>query len=213
MEGPVKERLTGALILIAALIIVVPEMLSGPDRNQPVSGDDAEAGPPLRTYQLQLDTPSAARSEDQSALSPRTVQAAPETPAAAVEPPAAQSTPEAAPAPAAPAATPAVENPASKNLAAKNTAADRPAMEKPAAAAASTGNWWAQLGSFAARENAERLARQLRAAGYQVSVSPAKSNGKELFRVRAGPASSREAALALQSRLAAAGHKSTLVAP
>lgn len=213
MEGPVKERLTGALILIAALIIVVPEMLSGPDSRQPAAGDDAEAGPPMRTYQLQLDTPSAARSEDQSALSPKPAQT--EAPPPAEDPPVVEAAPDVAPAQQAAAASPAEDKPEAAKPAAEKPVAEKPAAEKPAPAAtlASAGSWWAQLGSFSARENAERLARQLRTAGYQVSVSPSKSNGKELFRVRAGPVASREAALALQSRLAAAGHKSALVAP
>ena len=207
IEGPVKERLTGALILIAALIIVVPEMLSGPDGSKPQQGADNEAGPPLRTYQLQLDTPAAARNEDQSALSPRPAQAeAVSAPAPTVEPEAAvvEAKPETqAPKPE---AKPAPDLPAADKPAAK------PAVEKPVPAAR-TGNWWAQLGSFSSRENAERLARELRAAGYQISVSPIKSNGKELFRVRAGPVASREAVTALQGRLAAAGHKSSVVAP
>lgn len=202
MESPVKERLTGALILIAALIVVVPEMLSGPDSSTPASSGDAEAGPPVRTYQLQLDTPSAGRSEDQSALSP------------------VQSEPAAAAAPEPPVTTVSVaEKPAAEKPVAEQPAADKPALasaesprsDKPAAAAG--GNWWAQLGSFSSRDNAERLARELRAGGYQISVSPGRSNGKELFRVRAGPVGSREAAVALQARLAAAGHKAALVAP
>ena len=76
-----------------------------------------------------------------------------------------------------------------------------------------TGSWWVQLGSFSARANADRLRGTLSAAGYPVSVSPTMSKGKELFRVRAGPVADREAAVALQSRLSAAGHKGTLVAP
>jgi cell division septation protein DedD len=88
-----------------------------------------------------------------------------------------------------------------------------PAVQPTPAATATGGNWWAQLGSFSSRDNAERLQKQLRAAGFPVSVSPIKSNGKELYRVRAGPVASREAAAGLQGRLAAAGHKSSLVAP
>lgn len=100
---------------------------------------------------------------------------------------------------------------------------EKPVVEKPLPVAAEPtpappvvatgGNWWVQLGSFSARDNAERLGKQLRAAGYPVSVSPIKSNGKELYRVRAGPVPTREAAAGLQGRLAAAGHKSSLVAP
>ena len=199
MEGPVKERLTGALILIAALVIVVPEMLSGPDDARPSAGAQGDAGPPLRTYQLQLDTPAAARNEDQSALSPQS---------APVQPVPAQ------PAPAEPAAAAPVEAapvPAATEMPAKVVQLPAPAAEPQIAAAG--GHWWAQLGSFSSRENAERLQKQLRADGYAISVSPIKSNGKELYRVRAGPVASRDAAAALQARLAAAGHKSSLVPP
>lgn len=73
--------------------------------------------------------------------------------------------------------------------------------------------WWAQLGSFASRDNAERLIRELRAAGYSVNLARVVAGGKELYRVRAGPEATREAAMSLQARLAAAGHKSSLVAP
>jgi len=209
VEGPVKERLTGALILIAALVIVVPEMLSGPDTaTSSPAQQGGEAGPPVRTYELQLDTPAATRSEDQSALSPQsaTAQASPQ--AAPSQPVAADSAAAAVPAPAAPLAA---TKPAEKVAVEKPVPVAEPAPAPTAAAA--RGNWWVQLGSFSARENAERLGKQLRAAGYAISVSPIKSNGKELYRVRAGPVTSREAAAGLQSRLAAAGHKSSLVAP
>jgi cell division septation protein DedD len=73
--------------------------------------------------------------------------------------------------------------------------------------------WWTQLGSFSSRENAGRLVRQLRAAGYAMEMTKVSAAGKELYRVRAGPVHSRAEAQALQARLAAAGHKSTIVAP
>jgi cell division septation protein DedD len=79
--------------------------------------------------------------------------------------------------------------------------------------AAARGQWWTQLGSFSARDNAERLARDLRGKGYAVSVAKIRVGAKDLYRVRSGPVASREAAVALQARLAAAGHKSSLVAP
>ena len=67
-----------------------------------------------------------------------------------------------------------------------------------------------QLGSFASRANAERLARQVRAGGFNVSVSRA-SAGRRLFRVRVGPAHDREAASQLAAKLRAAGHDGSIV--
>jgi cell division protein FtsN len=46
-----------------------------------------------------------------------------------------------------------------------------------------------------------------------MEVSPVRSGGKELYRVRAGPVATREAATSLQARLGTSGHKATLVAP
>jgi DedD protein len=213
VETSVKERLTGAIILVAALVILVPEMLSGP-RQKPVAAGEptaGEAGPPLRTYNMVLDEPTATAPAAQATL----------TPAAPVEPPAVAtvqvpvapaSAPESVPAP--------VEEPADERpVAASAPASTATATPTPAAATtakpepAASAGWWTQLGSFSSRANAERLARQLRAAGYTIDVSQVRSGGKELFRVRAGPVRDRDAALALQKRLAAAGHKSSLVAP
>ncbi len=85
--------------------------------------------------------------------------------------------------------------------------------EKPALAAPS-GKWWVQIGSFASRDNAQQLAQKLRAAGFTIDVSQMRSNGKELYRVRAGPVADKPAAAALQARLESAGQKkSSLVAP
>lgn len=70
-----------------------------------------------------------------------------------------------------------------------------------------------QLGSFSSADNAQRLARELRAKGFTIEVSAVKSGGKELHRVRAGPEADRNAATGLRTRLAAAGQQGTLVAP
>ena len=79
---------------------------------------------------------------------------------------------------------------------------------------APAGKWWVSLGVFASRDNAQQLAGKLRAAGFTIDVSQMRSNGKELYRVRAGPAADRATVDALQARLAAAGQKkSSLVAP
>ena len=88
---------------------------------------------------------------------------------------------------------------------------EAPAAEEPLPA--SRARWWTQLGSFSSRDNAERLARDLRSKGFAIDVVRIRVGGKDLHRVRAGPVASRDAAVALQSRLAAAGHKSSLVPP
>lgn len=207
MEGPVKERLTGALILVAALVIIVPEMLSGPDpavvRDGVVPAQPADAGPPMRTYSMVLNGETNSRPASQAELTPQAPTSAAVVPVVALpEPvkPVEEPEAEAAPAPASAAAPAPVPQAA-------------PVAPAPKVATPTAGNWWAQLGSFSSQENADRLARQLRAADYPVDVSKINAGGKELYRVRAGPLQSRMDAQALQARLATAGHKSTLVAP
>jgi DedD protein len=199
VEGPLKERLTGALIVVAVLVIVVPEMLSGPGKSS-ATDPTGDAGPPVRTYSLELGTTAAPLTQDQSALTPQSA----EPPAPPVE-----AVPEPEPA-TEPAPAPVAQVPPAQQAPDVKPAAI-PVAEAPKAA--SRDQWWTQLGSFSSRDNAERLARDLRGKGHAIDVARIRVGGKELYRVRAGPVASREAAVALQSRLAAAGHKSSLVPP
>lgn len=243
MEGASKDRITGAVILVVVAAIAVPELLSGPGedvRARDGASPVADAGPPLATYELTIDpggnagtarqqelATSAAREQSEAiaqavpppvtAPAARTATPEPATVAPQPAPAARQSLPDTAPAtaspPAAQASRPAA--PAAKAPAAPAPAATTPA---PASATAATpakpsGKWWVQLGSFSSSDNAQRLARELRAKGFTVEVSVAKSGGRDLHRVRAGPESNRDAATALRTRLAAAGQQGTLVAP
>jgi cell division protein FtsN len=67
-----------------------------------------------------------------------------------------------------------------------------------------------QLGSFASRPNAERLAQQVRALGYQVGVSRG-TKGRRLYRVQVGPVRDRAAAEQMAAKLHAQGHRGTVV--
>jgi DedD protein len=199
VDRAARERLTGAVILVAALAIVVPELLSGPGSDGAVTGEPgtmAEAGPPLATYDLAID--------------PGAVEPTPAPqPAATAQPEVAAPT---APGPAA--ATPA---PGSSAASADARGEVRPPAAPPAAAppagGTSAAGWWVPLGSFSSADNARRLARELRARGFAIEVSQVRSGGKELHRVRAGPEQDRDGATALRARLAAAGQKGSLVAP
>ena len=70
-----------------------------------------------------------------------------------------------------------------------------------------------QLGVFASRENAERLALEVRVKGFKVVVSPVTNGARKLYRVRVGPTPDREAALELQGRLKALGRPVGTVVP
>jgi cell division septation protein DedD len=68
-----------------------------------------------------------------------------------------------------------------------------------------------QLGSFALKVSAERLARELKADGYPAYVSPVQRGARELFRVRVGPLGDRQAASAYFTALRANGKDVAIV--
>ncbi len=70
-----------------------------------------------------------------------------------------------------------------------------------------------QVGVFASRGNADRLAGQLKNRGFRISVSESPGSGRKLFRVRAGPVPDRTAASDLAAKLRAAGAPPGSVVP
>jgi len=217
----VKERLTGAIILVALMVLLVPELLTGPVRPKPAraaSATAASAGssaapaagsapahaePPLRTYTLTLGGASPAR----DAVAPP---AAHDTVAA----PAAQAAPQPTEGPPQGAAENSTPGPRAAAQAGSALQAGKPAAHPVVAearSAAATGGWVVQLGSFASRQNADRLARSLEGRGFRMSVSPARAGARVLWRVRAGPAHDRAAAGHLAARLQALGHRGELL--
>jgi DedD protein len=207
----VKERLTGALILVGLVVVLVPELLSGPIR--PAShahGPAASAEePPLRSYTISLaDEPhgggGAARPQPSTPAAPAMPAAEPAAAPAASDP--------GQPAAGAPAAVPTIPPVSTPSAAAPPHAAPAPSssppMNPPPAAAA--GAYMVQLGSFANRANAERLAQQVHALGYPVAVSRG-TTGRRLYRVQAGPARDRAAAEQMAAKLHAQGHDGKVV--
>jgi DedD protein len=193
VEGSVKERLTGALIFVAAAVIIVPEMFSGPEPQTPDAAQVPEQsadGPPLRTYSMKLDDADPPQIETPAPPQPQEP-----AQAMAADPPAES------PAPAQPAA----------QVAAQSAAQESPAPAVKAAAAA--GSWWVQVGLFSSRENAERQTQKLRSANIDVVVDKYISNGKELLRVRAGPVRDRAEAQALVERVKATGSDARVAPP
>jgi cell division septation protein DedD len=184
----VKERLTGAIILVGLVVVLVPELLNGPIRPAArVRGPASAEEPPLRSYTINLADESRGGSGT-FALKPA---GSSSQTAAAAEP---APTPTSPPQPLTARATPAAPAP---------SAATTPA--------ASGAGYVVQLGSFASRSNAQRLAQQVHGLGYTVSVSRGTS-GRRLYRVRVGPARERAAAEQLAARLRTQGHAGAVVA-
>jgi DedD protein len=211
VEKHVKERLVGAAVLMAAAIILIPEMLSGPERDADESGPRTGAETPLKTYTIDLNQPlgasTAAKAMDNRAPPPEEVapedasgaaettlsanQAKPEAEGTPARAPVAPSSPppSAAPAPTV-AAQPRIEAPRPARASAQSQA---PALVSPASAPTS-GSWAVQLGSFAKPVTAERFANELRDEGHSAFVMPVRAGAATLYRVRVGPMPDRAAA-------------------
>jgi len=196
----VKERLTGAIILVVLIVLLVPEFLRGPIRSVPRAAAATAEDAPLRSYTINLADDAHARGASTPAASgPQPPAPLPSAPAAA-EPQPQTPPPEKATPPPAPAAKSATTTPAPHGSAAG-----------PPAAGTESG-WTVQLGSFASRPNAEHLARQVKGQGFPVSVSQYPS-GRHLYRVRVGPVADHAEATQLQEKLRAAGHSGAVVPP
>jgi DedD protein len=204
----VKERLTGAIILVALIVLLVPELLTGPVRSAPRANPLASSSeePPLRSYIIKFADEAHQRSaavhggpEQPAPLTPPAPSAGAVTAQATAEEPSSTAAPPAAPT-AAPRAAPTAEV----------THANLFAAVPPAASGAS-GTYAVQLGSFRNRANADRLARQVSSQGFPVSVSQSSSGG--LYRVRVGPARDRATASELAQQLSARGHSGAKIVP
>jgi DedD protein len=224
MDRALKERITGAVVLVVIAVLVVPVFLDGAptdaeivtqtvtlpgqeeqrrkqqtivlerDRDQPVP-----AGPRRDTPGVQ----SAAERSVDTAAAPAAAQAS-------VPPAAAQPQPE----PQAPAEKDESSAPVKEEQQEATRVAHSGAGEAAPAAAKSesaTGMWAVQLGSFSNPDNAQRLASELRANGYAAFLSQLKTPDGSLHRVRVGPQKDRDSAEAVAKRLGGDGHAGQVV--
>jgi DedD protein len=231
MERRVKERLIGATLLVALIVLVVPEMLSGP--RQP-SAPPLTAGLPAPTRSVSVDLATSKAiaesdlSEGASAASPPGDAASPGAAgegASAASAPMTRNEGASDSAPGAPAERSAPESPPTvttlKAQPSSGSTLETPASPPksapggPAAADQGRRGWAVQLGSFASRANADRLIHQLQArgGGWSLYVSASGSGPSLRYRVRVGPLADRGAAERAAGKLKAAGHPATVVTP
>lgn len=198
MDRALKERIIGAVVLVLFVVLVVPVFLDGPpDETEMVSERvplPGQGDQEIRTVVLDRDRDTPV---------PATVNSAPAeaAPADTAVAQTRETTAEERPAPE-PVPPPAVET--------GTTTSEPPARELVAAPSA-TGMWAVQLGSFGDKDNAERLAADLRKQGFAAFLSRLQTDNGELQRVRIGPQKDRESAEAMAERLAKAGHKGQVV--
>jgi DedD protein len=203
MDRALKERIIGAAVLVVFVVLVVPVFLDGP----PQRGEIVSERVPLPGQASEGETRTVVLERDRD--EPVPVAAPVAEPDTRRQPPA---QPEPAPEPEQKPEQEPEHEPEPDPESEPKTAAARPTTQQPASSGdSSTGMWAVQLGSFGNRQNAERLAADLRKQGFAAFLSELATDSGELHRVRIGPQKDRESAEAMAERLSKAGHKGQVV--
>ena len=179
-EHTFKQRIVGAIVLVALAVIFIPMLLPGSrdigfsDNGSPIPPKPAE----LENLKvLELEKPQPVPTPREIVRTPID-EHSPVAPPEDVEAPATDKTPL-----------------PEETLPPKTTSeVAQPADTTPKA-------WAVQVGSFTQRDNAMRLRDQLRSKGYKAFVEQITSADKTFYRVRVGPEVSRDKAVALQKDL------------
>lgn len=179
MNVSIRERLIGALVLVALIVFIVPALLKGPGTasKQPAAAES-------KRVEIILD--GAAGQTESDGLVP--------------EPEIAQARPEAA-APAAPKSVEPAQTPGDTATAKPESPGVSPAIEPAGPAASQQPAWAVQLGAFSSRSKANELVARLRSRGYSAFVLEYRAGGQLLHRVRVGPEQDRARAVAIAERL------------
>ena len=202
-----KERLVGAIVLVAAAIVFVPMILSGPESPPKETVTRATDRDPASERDGQFASRIAPNATAPSAVDRSTAPASATKAAPAKRPVAAKSVP-------APVAsktqTASASNAQTVTAAAAKKGASAakpaPAVSKPAAAPSTQASrtaaraaakpasprWVVQLASFASVKNAEGLRSRLNKKGYRAYVETVSRNGARVTRVMVGPQPSKE---------------------
>ncbi len=189
MDRALKERIIGAIVLVVFAVLVVPVFLDGPSDH---ADEVSEA--------ITLPGQNGQAAKNQTIVLPRN----------RTEPvPVADSpgTPQPDGNRAQAATTESLPGSASPPPATRDNPADATSREPQS----STGMWAVQLGSFSNKQNAEKLAADLRGNGYAAFISRSSTNTGSWHRVRIGPQKDRENAETVARKLAAEGHKGQVV--
>ena len=198
MEKALKERIIGAVVLVTFVVLIVPIFLDGPPKEGEITSERV-----LLPGQEDQDTKTVVLDRERSEPIPAasvpvvSTDSAPVDTAPVIQKTAVEKKPE--PRPVVEKASPVQQEPVQESPVESN--------DKPQPAASATGMWAVQLGSFSNKENAEKLAADLRKQGYAAFLSQLTTGNGQLHRVRIGPQKDRAAAEEMAARLAKVGHK------
>lgn len=197
-DKALKERITGAVVLVVFAILVVPIFLDGPSGESEIVSE-AVTLPGQNDQERKQQTIVLDQDRSQPVPATRT-QATVQPEQQSSAPPPAEKEPAVS--------TPQESEPVSAPVAEEIVAAESSSTSEETS---TTGMWAVQLGSFSAQENAERLASTLREQGYAAFLSQVQRDSGQLHRVRIGPQKDRESAVAIAAQLAKSGHNGQVV--
>ncbi len=217
MDIALKQRLVGAIVLIALAVVVLPMFLGGRPEEDTREAEPIELPPQPSELQFQTRRYPVGSIEQAEQKSPE--KDAADVAQEALPQPSQEPEPEASPGPvtgveveprevqdALAADRPAVAESASDSTATVDAAPPAaPAAQSPTidagAAGSATGRYVVQVASFGSISNANRLAGRLRESGYTVSSDTVSSDVGTLHRVRTGPYASEAEAAAAAERI------------
>jgi DedD protein len=184
MDSRAKQRLTGAVILVALFVLLVPELLTGPRVADAPEGSPTDEG--MRRYTIDLDASAPSAQHENAAAQPPVVlppvaddRAQPGEAAAPVAPESAAPATAVAPR-SEPMKPPVPSQPVPVQTAPTSAATPAPNQAPPPAA---RGSFAVQLGTFGNRENADRLVRDMNTKGFAAFVAPYTKENHELYRL------------------------------
>jgi DedD protein len=192
VDNLVKQRVVGAVVLVALAVIFIPILLEGPDDDAgPRSLDLPQSLEEMREGRIEPMEPVLVVPPD-----PVTTVVIGEDGAAAVTPDSAMD--DAPPPPAmtgvAPEAEAEAPPPAGATQADATVEPEAEAPPRDTAPDPATAGWVVQVGAFGQETNAVALRDRLRKAGYSAFVERVVVDAKPVYRVRVGPYVERAAA-------------------
>lgn len=198
-DRALKERIIGAVVLVVFAVLVVPIFLDGPS-DEPDVITESVTLPGQNDQERTQQTIVLDRDRNQPVPATRSGDAESTVPA-----------PQPAARDDAPPVTVSAPPPQNKESSVAPSTNEPSPVSQSIASQSTTGMWAVQLGSFSNKENAERLAADLRDQGFAAFLSEVYNSGTALQRVRIGPQKDRASAEAIATQLARAGHEGRVV--
>lgn len=200
MDLSLKQRLLGAIVLIALAVIFVPMLLSGPAPKQTSETVNLAIPPaPDREFQNRVLPVDATQQQPTAASATPGVTTRETLPTVETPPRPAELAQPTEPVPTTPA--PAVAKTGTPAPAAATPKPEPPTAADKAPGRAANGRFFVQLGIYASQKNADDLVASLKQAGFPAFAEAAEFQGKPGQRVRVGPFEDKAAAEAARLRI------------